>query len=161
MNGKRCPVCGVGILKIRRETRQYGRDINVVLENVPVRSCPACGEQFVMIPNIEGLHRAIALSVAGQRRRLTAGEIRFLRTFLGFSGVDFATFLGVKPETVSRWESRRNPQRMETPTEVFLRFLVQQGKRIDSYEPEGAALSERHPVKPLRFNANSANWATA
>jgi len=42
--------------------------------------------------------------MALQERRLLPEEIRFLRTHLGYSGVDFAKAIGVVPETISRWE---------------------------------------------------------
>ena len=81
-----------------------------------------CDGSEVAIPNLVGLMRTIAETVARQGRKLLPTEIRFLRTYLGFSGADFARRIGVSPETVSRWE--RGSVRMKNSTERFLRVLV-------------------------------------
>ena len=79
----------------------------VTLVGVEVRRCAACGEHEVVIPKIEQLHRTIAMAVVEKRSRLTAAEIRFLRKYLGWSGVDVARHMGVTAESVSRWENDR------------------------------------------------------
>ena len=119
---RRCIECG-GALSIRQETRRYGRGVDVVLGNVEVRHCGDCGEEYEVIPNIENLHKVIAGSLAKKRGRLTAGEVRFLRTYLGHSSQDFARILGVRPETVTRWE---NPATggMTPVAERFLRIAI-------------------------------------
>jgi putative zinc finger/helix-turn-helix YgiT family protein len=77
----------------------------VVIEGVEVSRCPKCGTHEVSILGIESLHTFIAHTVAEKGTRLTPEELRFLRKYLGFSSVDFAEIVGVKPETVSRWEN--------------------------------------------------------
>jgi putative zinc finger/helix-turn-helix YgiT family protein len=85
---------------------------NVVLIDVEVRRCPACGERTVVIPRIEALHRALAMTVIARPGRLAPQEIRFLRKWLGWSGQDFARHFGVTPTTVSRWERLEDPSPM-------------------------------------------------
>lgn len=45
---------------------------------------------------------AVVQHIARSPERLGPAEIRFLRKYVGYSGKDFARFVGVTPETVSR-----------------------------------------------------------
>jgi putative zinc finger/helix-turn-helix YgiT family protein len=156
-----CPVCGKGILDTRRETRRYGRGVDVTLVNVPVRHCPACGEEFVMVPAIEELHRLIAHDLARSRSRLRPGGIRFLRTYLGYSSTDFAAVMGVTPETVSRWESKRSPQPMSATAERLLRLMALQDKPVESYGLEETGADGTTEPVTLRLTATPEGWAAA
>ena len=43
-----CEVCGKKGAKVRRVARTYGKGQNIlVIENVPVVSCPHCGESYL------------------------------------------------------------------------------------------------------------------
>ena len=49
-----CDVCGKGGARIRHVTRSYGKEANLlVIENVPIISCPHCGASYL---NAETLH---------------------------------------------------------------------------------------------------------
>jgi putative zinc finger/helix-turn-helix YgiT family protein len=82
---------------------------NVTLKDIEVSRCPSCGEYEVAIPHVEALHHALALAVISKRARLTSEEVRFLRKFLGWTGEDTASTLGVTRETVSQWEDGASP----------------------------------------------------
>ena len=101
-----CPSCG-GEMTTTRETYHYTDSglSNIDLHDTEIRRCPSCGEEEVIIPAAESLHRSIAQQLAAKRGKLAPEEIRFLRKQLGFSGVDLAAHMGVAPETVSRWEN--------------------------------------------------------
>jgi DNA-binding transcriptional regulator YiaG len=58
---------------------------------------------------MEQLHTTLAQAVATKKERLTPKEIRFLRTYLGYSSADFARKLGISLPTVSRWEREGKP----------------------------------------------------
>ena len=62
------------------------------------------GSEQVVIDNINGLHTAIAVSLAIQNQKLCGKEVRFLRTELLLSQASLARILGVKELTVIRWE---------------------------------------------------------
>lgn len=48
MNEMICDICGKTGAKIRRVTRSYGKGENLlVIENIPVVSCPNCGESYL------------------------------------------------------------------------------------------------------------------
>jgi putative zinc finger/helix-turn-helix YgiT family protein len=106
------------------EYKQSGLPYPVMLANVPVRECPACGEQAVTIPDAEGLHRALCLHVVRANRALLGQEVRFLRKYLGWSADHLAAVMGVDPKTLSRWENGR--QKLGPMAERFLRILVLQ-----------------------------------
>ncbi|MBL6991832.1 MAG: helix-turn-helix domain-containing protein [Bacteriovoracaceae bacterium] len=82
----------------------------------------SCGEDEIAIPNIFDLHELIAQTIATQKHKLLPQEIRFLRTHLGFSGVDFSKRIGVAAETISRWE--KGTQKMSLTHEKLLRIMV-------------------------------------
>ncbi len=43
-----CDICGQEGAKIRRVTRSYGKgDDLLVIENIPIISCPNCGESYL------------------------------------------------------------------------------------------------------------------
>lgn len=106
---------------------------NVVLVGVELSRCPQCGEQAISIPHIEELHKTLAMELVHERTRLAPYEIRFLRKWLGFSGVDFARHMGVEPATVSRWESTEKPKPMGPVAERLLRMLVVHGQQVAEY----------------------------
>jgi putative zinc finger/helix-turn-helix YgiT family protein len=150
----------------RQEARKYAGLPGVAVVTT-VRHCPDCGEEELAYPNIEGLNRAITHDIAHKRSPLLPPEIRFLRTYLGLASKDLAKTIGVRDETVSRWENGR--VQMERPTELLLRILALTRKPVSSYPPEPAPepealadLAQGDPV-PLKRKAvrNGANWELA
>ena len=119
----KCPLCG-GRMTSKRENYRYDACglPNVTLLGVEVRRCAKCGEHEVVIPRIEELHRVLAAAIVRRTSRLTGQEIRFLRKFLGYSGVDFSKVVGVSPETLSRWENAK--EKMGPIAENLVRMLV-------------------------------------
>jgi len=55
---KVCDVCGRSGARIRRAVRTYGkgRDL-LVVENVPVMSCPHCGESYLTAETLHEIER--------------------------------------------------------------------------------------------------------
>jgi putative zinc finger/helix-turn-helix YgiT family protein len=155
----KCDICGAQ-MKSGRENYRYtacGLD-SVTLMNVEVRRCPECGEYEVEIPRFDELHRLIAQTVASKKERLTPQEIRFLRKYLGFSGVDFAATLDVTPETVSRWENGK--KQMSPVAERALRLMVFVREPIAEYPLEKLAEIAQGEAVPLRmkFRESRAHW---
>jgi putative zinc finger/helix-turn-helix YgiT family protein len=147
----RCIACG-SAMKTRVEEYLYTECglPDVVLVGVKVSRCPSCGKQAVSIPNVEGLHKAIARALADKRDGLTPQEIRFLRKSLGFSGAEFARVMGKTPETVSRWESVTSPMMMDAAAERLLRLMVMTREPLPPYPLErlsNVATSGPAPVK--------------
>ena len=53
-----CDNCGKEGARLRHITRSYGRGVNLlVIENVPVISCPHCGESYLTSETLHELER--------------------------------------------------------------------------------------------------------
>lgn len=135
---------------------------NIILKKIEVLSCPHCAEEEIVIPRLEQLHNVIAKVIASQKYRLLPEEIRFLRSHLGWSGVDFAKAIAVTPESVSRWE--RGKEQMSLTLERFLRTLIvfQLGPFRDYKESLTAYGLEKHKKSFKRvFVAKNSEWQEA
>lgn len=122
----KCVMCGSKMNKVQDSSFHYtfcGLS-KVYLKGIVIHKCTNkdCHEEEITIPNMEELHQLLAEKIATQINKLQPEEIRFLRTHLGFSGVDFAHAVGVSPETVSRWE--KGTVNMKEASERFLRVLI-------------------------------------
>lgn len=147
----KCIECGHPLVR-GRENRRYeaGGLPQVVLVGVEVRRCRECGAEEVVIPRIEALHRAIARALIGKEARLAAPEIRFLRTYLGWSTADFGSRMGTARETVSRWESGAVP--IGGQADRLLRLLVATTAPVKDYSAENLThIKERRKPTPARL----------
>jgi putative zinc finger/helix-turn-helix YgiT family protein len=146
-----CTACGAST-KTNRENFRYDAVglPGITLKDVEVSRCPRCGEYEVAIPNIEELHRAIAYAIIAKPERLTPAEIRFLRKYLGWSGVDFAAHIGSTPETVSRWE--HGNASMGVTADRLLRLMVASRQPKADYSLETLRIVARSQPKPIRLN---------
>lgn len=125
-----------------------------------VYTCPNCNERYEGYSRVEELSKTVSHHIARREERLTPLELRFLRKYLGYSGRDFAVFLGVAEETVSRWESRTNPKRMKLPTEKLLRYMALVDKPISDYGLDKAGRSDDESA-PLEFREEDGHWRAA
>lgn len=122
----KCLICGSKVEIINDPLFHY-TDCGlskIYLRDISILRCSDsdCGEEEIAIPNLEELHQELAKIIACQSAKLLPEEIRFLRTHLGFSGVDFSDAMGVSPETVSRWE--KGSVKMKEASERLLRVLI-------------------------------------
>jgi len=151
-------------METRRENYHYTASglPHVTLQQVEVSRCPCCGETEVSIPRIEALHRAIAAALARKPARLAPEEIRYLRKYLGWSGVDFAARMGVTPATVSRWEHGTGP--MGNTADRLLRLLVVHQAPVQDYSAdllaEIAEEPETHAMR-LGLDVDKDDWHAA
>jgi len=136
----------------------------VLLVGVPVRRCPACGEESVTVPDAEGLHRALSHLIVNSSRSLLPQEIRFLRKYLDWSAERLGAIMGVDPKTLSRWENGR--QKIGDTAERLLRLLVLQQISADvAMFTEQVLLHLRQEaapwLPPLRLAVSGAGWKQA
>jgi len=157
----KCVHCS-GVIKSTRGAHRYTESglSNVTLLNVELRHCSECGEREVVIPRIEELHRIIARTVATGQSRLNPEQIRFLRKWLGWSSVDFALMMGVRPETVSRWEHKGTGYQMPATAERLLRLMVANQDPVTKYPIDLFKLQPRLRPLPLKF-IKSPDWREA
>ena len=93
----KCYECGNEMVEKRETVRDHQLGLpNVVLMDVPIRYCKKCGEREVVFPQIARLHRLIAKTLIVKHTRLTPLEVKFLRKYLGLSGVDLAHRIGAR-----------------------------------------------------------------
>jgi putative zinc finger/helix-turn-helix YgiT family protein len=101
---KRCAACQDGTLK--RGSTELRRTVDGIIfeSKLPAAVCRACREAFVDAPALERFELVIAAELA-RMGHCNPIAFRFVRKALGLSGVELAELLGVKPETISRWEN--------------------------------------------------------
>ncbi|MBP9708911.1 MAG: helix-turn-helix domain-containing protein [Oligoflexales bacterium] len=132
------------------------------LKNIWLEGVYLDKEGDLVIPHLINLHEEIAKGLALQKKRLSGGEIRFLRTHIGLSGTDLARkVVKVSPETVSRWEN--NKQTMDASTELLLRMLVLKKIRFDDYDFYDLAdfKTEKSSRFEAKFSQKSKKWNLA
>lgn len=61
------------------------------------------GESLI-IKDMEGLHRAIGLNIALERKAPSGKELRFLREEMDMTQAEIGRLLGVSSQSVARWE---------------------------------------------------------
>lgn len=66
----------------------------------------------------------IARAITTEPIPLEPEQVRFLRKWLGLSSADFSLFMGVRPETVSRWENKDAAYPLSPTADRLLRLLV-------------------------------------
>ncbi len=53
-----CDICGREGARLRRVARTYGKGKNLlVIENIPVVSCPSCGESYLTAETLHEIER--------------------------------------------------------------------------------------------------------
>lgn len=63
-----CDICGKEGAKIRRLSRSYGKgETLLIIENVPVVSCPHCGESYLTAETLHEIER-----IKAQRQTLAS-----------------------------------------------------------------------------------------
>ena len=105
-----CSNCGAGATVVHGtyELKEVGLK-NVVLQGIEIAKCPDCKNEDPIVPNMNGLMRALALAVIEKPYRLTGEEVRFLRKYLRLTGEEFSRFIHVDKSTLSKWENNEDP----------------------------------------------------
>lgn len=157
-----CIQCGAE-MRMERRNMPYRSLPGAVLLDAEVWQCDACGEYEVVIPAINELDRVLAHVVAGLPGRLVAGQIKFLRKHLGWSGSDFARHFGVTKETVSRWE---HGTPMGAQAERLLRVCATRLEPLEDYRELEELLDRQGQEAPsmaplLRVQRTGDRWEIA
>lgn len=79
------------------------------------------GEEYITIPDLEGLHRAIARYLVERKKILTGKEIRFLRIQMDLTQSELARLFGCDAQQIARYEKGEN--KMPGPADRLLRAL--------------------------------------
>ncbi len=75
-----CDLCGKSGARIRRVSRSYGKgDDLLVIENIPVVSCSACGESYLTADTLHEIERIkLHRQSFAEKKRIVVAE--FART---------------------------------------------------------------------------------
>jgi transcriptional regulator with XRE-family HTH domain len=93
---------------------------NVFVEGVSFVTDDAV-EGVIVVPNIAGLHAAIAEGIVVKPSSLTGKELRFLRTEMGLTQAGLAALIHREPLAVSRWE-RGEVAEIDANAEIVIRL---------------------------------------
>lgn len=119
----------------------------------------------VSVKDVDGLHRAIGLWLADDKKALNGKEVRFLRKELELTQAQLGDLLGASSQSVARWE--KDETDMPGAAELLLRviFVQHTGGKIDArelaerlraatdVEPEQVLFTERRGVWKARASA--------
>lgn len=122
----KCKKCESPLQKIVIQKYNYGESglKNVWLMNIPGLLCKNCDQEMAIIPTPLELHDVIAKAIVLHKASLLSGEeIRFLRTQLGLSQVDFSKKVALTPETMSRIENNKQTVSDDTDRRVRLFYI--------------------------------------
>lgn len=78
------------------------------------------GEAVIRIPNINGLHNAIAVGIVRRKAMMSGREMRFLRSEMGMTQAELAEMIHREPLTISRWE--RGETDIDANAETLIRL---------------------------------------
>lgn len=156
----KCAECGKEMKKktAMHHYKESGLD-NVYLSGVDIYDCPACGSNFVHIPNPVQLHIVIAVGLAQKDDQLSGAEVRFMRKEVGMNGKSFAEFIGVSPITLSRWENDDGEHSPSHDRLIRLAFMTMMSERLNtlmSWVESQVKRSEVIKVKAKRMDIDAA-----
>jgi putative zinc finger/helix-turn-helix YgiT family protein len=140
----RCPNCKSDRFEAVAEEHTVHVGGAEVSGTVDVTRCLECTESFTDAEELRRFDAAAAASLiaVGFHR---GSVLRFARKALGMRSIDFARFIGVKPETVSRWEA----ETQEPPRSVFLLLHVL------LRESAAGGIRQREAVEAVEPSANA------
>ena len=118
---------------------KYYRYTECGLDNVLIHGIEVVrdddGDKVISIPNIVGLHKAIAESIVAQPSGMTGAELRFIRTELGLSQAELGKIVHKDHQSVGRWERGEHP--MDGAVEALIRLHAIE--RLEIKTTEGPA----------------------
>ncbi len=109
---------------------------NVFIEGVSFVTDDA-GEACITVPNINGLHKAIATGIVRQKAGMTGREMRFLRTEIGLTQAELAVIVHREALAISRWERGEVP--IDSNAEALIRLFAAQKLELESIDVKDVA----------------------
>lgn len=95
---------------------------NVYITGMDYEECARCHRITGIFPRVQDLLDTLKQLILRKAPPLTGDEIKYLRKSIGKSSEDFASWIGVSPEQISRWENNHNPPGQ--PADRAIRFLA-------------------------------------
>jgi len=102
--------------------------LDVIIAGVSFLSDDA-GNDVIRIPNVNGLHRAIATGIVKRKAMMSGREMRFLRSEMGMTQAELAAMIHREPLTISRWE--RGETEIDANAETLVRLHAIERLKLD------------------------------
>ncbi|MGH9739577.1 MAG: hypothetical protein ACRD4X_13485 [Candidatus Acidiferrales bacterium] len=159
MATEKCGSCGKKS-KVRKGNFRYDEiGAPILLKNLLISECTACGMREPILRDKKRLMDAIAFAVASQPWKLRGSDVRFLRKYLGMTGLAFGKLVQVEPETLSRWEN--DQQDIGKNTDRLVRFVVlgkspELRKNIEEFMNKYRELTDRDAPKSAHIEIDPA-----
>jgi transcriptional regulator with XRE-family HTH domain len=135
------------------------RYVECGLENVVISGASFVeddnGDTVIRIPNVLGLHRAIATGIITRKAMMNGREMRFLRSEMGMTQSELAEMIHREPLTVSRWERSENEIDANAETLIRLHAIDQLKLDVDDGVSEISGWSIPSAVEhPIRIDGS-------
>jgi transcriptional regulator with XRE-family HTH domain len=134
--------------------RASGLD-NVTLVGMKI-VCDDDGDECITIPNINGLHKAIATAIVNRLSGMSGKELRFLRTLMGKTQAELAAEVHREGLAVGRWERGEIP--IEPNAEALIRLMVREnlGVKLDARVDQITGWCiQSAVVQPIKIDASN------
>jgi DNA-binding transcriptional regulator YiaG len=135
---------------------------NVIINGVSFVADDA-GDAVVRIPNVNGLHSAIALGIVTRKNMMNGREMRFLRSEMGMTQAELASMIHREPLTISRWERGETEIDANAETLVRLQSIERLKLKVEGHVSEISGWSipsaVQHPI--LIDGSDPANYQLA
>jgi transcriptional regulator with XRE-family HTH domain len=80
------------------------------------------GDDVILVSGINTLHRVIAEGIVSHPKGMNGSELRFLRTEMGLTQSEMASFVHRDKQTIGRWE--RSEKEIDSVSEALIRKLA-------------------------------------
>ena len=115
----------------------------------------------VSFNDIDGLHKAIGMSLVSSKKDFSGNEVRFLRHEMLMSQDTLAHLLGISEQSIRRWENDKI--NIPKPSELLLRLLYRekinnQHGKVSKILKELANLEDQISDKKMLFEDTFVGW---
>jgi putative zinc finger/helix-turn-helix YgiT family protein len=144
MSVKQCYSCGSK--EMGRVEKLLTREIagHAFRARVPAMKCRSCGELLYTSADLGRFDDAVAVALIDAG--ITASDaVKFIRKAIGLPARELAALLGVRPETLSRWENGK--REIDHATLALLRQLITEHRTGKT--PVADLLNRLHHPTPL------------
>lgn len=100
----KCVNCNIELLESSEEVEQEFKGDSFVV-NAKILRCPKCGFKSIPIKSVDAMRRLVADRYRIRHGLLTSSDIRWIRSRMKMSQIEFAHFLGVSGASIKRWET--------------------------------------------------------
>lgn len=158
MAPRRCPVCKAGRLTKRAIQERLAVCGHTFSARLSALECSACGERLLAGPGLERFELRVAVEL-GRAGESSGEAMRFMRKAIGLRALELAELLRVTPETVSRWETGKQPMDHRAMAVVAALVLERYDGRSAMYDTLRALLSPRRLRRSVELSLGDATAA--